>query len=104
MRKRHFIYEKTSRWGVFHGKSLTLAGGYGIYERKSVFADGTQLYKIEAQCSSVTLQKRLGDGREKGIIAEVMFSCLRGLGWCIAKYVMYCHLCGALSETRNIPI
>ncbi|MEA5056437.1 hypothetical protein [Anaerotignum propionicum] len=41
MRKRHFIYEKTSRRGVFRGKGLTLAGGYGIYERKSVFADGT---------------------------------------------------------------
>ena len=24
-----------------------------------------------------------------------------GCGWDIAEYVMYCHLCGALSETCN---
>ena len=30
------------------------------------------------------------------------FSCPDGrLGWDIAEYVMYCHLCGALSETCN---
>lgn len=47
-------------------------------------------------------QNAMGGRKVKGCIAEVRFSApLREISWDIAKDVMYCHLCGALSEPRN---
>jgi len=60
------------------------------------------LCKIEVRCSIVVLHKVSRQQKGKGIIAEAKLFCLRVLGWCIAKHVMCCHLCGALSETRDI--
>ncbi len=38
----------------------------------------------------------------KGSVAEAVSSARTGgIGWDIAEYVMYCHLCGALSERSN---
>ena len=44
----------------------------------------------------------VGGWKAKGCIAEAVSSARTGgAGWDIAEYVMYCHLCGALSETYN---
>ena len=43
-------------------------------------------------------------GRQKGErqrCRSCIFCPNGGCGWDIAEYVMYCHLCGALSETCN---
>lgn len=49
-----------------------------------------------------TLPKSRGRRRAKGSVAEVnSLARTGGLGWDIAEYVMYCHLCGALSELGN---
>ena len=52
-----------------------------------------------------TLPKSLGGREAKGSVAEAVSSArMRGCGWDIAKYVMYCHLCGALSELCNTTL
>lgn len=40
------------------------------------------------------------EGRKAGL-PKLFFLPMGGNGWDIAKYVMYCHRCGALSETWN---
>ena len=44
----------------------------------------------------------MGGRKRKGVTAEARFLPKGKRSWDIAEYVMYCHLCGALSETCNI--
>ena len=47
-------------------------------------------------------ENAMGGRKAKGCVAEAASSAqTRGYGWDIAEYVMYCHLCGALSELSN---
>ena len=47
-------------------------------------------------------KKAKGGGKGKAALPKLFpLPEIGGLGWDIAEYVMYCHLCGALSELSN---